>query len=441
MIKRLPKTEETHAARMAMWRTLAELYLRVLKNPAAAMMAFEVVVKSSPDDVGTLEQFAALAADQPGGQEKAISAYRQALPSTSSPGKVASSLAKLHAGRKEYDESFVAAQVVVSLLGEGGPEEQEILTKLGPYAKRREVAQRPMTDRMWTEMLFHPKVRGPLGEIFALIQSQTDQLYARKHSDYRIDPRKHRIDLASAEELAINTFKYVARILGMEGGVDLFSAFLISKRQQNRTGQSEPPPEADIFLELCQTSPLSVKAGGVLFKQSQAKELQFQIAKTLAFARPEFALARLLPVERLEAVLQAAMVLVAPTSKVTADPRMVEQERRGLEKALSEPAKGALARLVRSYLKTQALGDVRAFLEGAELTANRAGVLLSGSVDVAKGALEKDSGMAVKLAARSKIRDLMVFCLSQEYSQLRQALGLNLEVRIPGQQPRAGTAG
>ena len=40
---------------------------------------------------------------------------------------------------------------MVTLLGEGGPEEQEILTKLGPYAKRREVAQRPMTDRMWTE--------------------------------------------------------------------------------------------------------------------------------------------------------------------------------------------------------------------------------------------------------------------------------------------------
>src|SRR5262249_48275487 len=133
----------------------------------------------------------------------------------------------------------------------------------------------------------------------------------------------------------------------------------------------------------------------------------------------------------------AAILLVAPSFRVTADPRLVEQERRNLEKMLTDPAKGALARLVRTYLKEQALGDIRAFIEGAELTANRAGALLAGNIDLVKAMTEKDPGMATKLPLRSRIRDLMVFCLSEEYAQLRDALGVSVEVYVPGQQQRA----
>ena len=35
MIQRLPKTDETESARMALWRTLGDLYLQVLKQPEA----------------------------------------------------------------------------------------------------------------------------------------------------------------------------------------------------------------------------------------------------------------------------------------------------------------------------------------------------------------------------------------------------------------------
>ena len=329
MIKRLPKTEETHQARMALWRTLADLYMRVLKNPAAAMMAYEVVAKDSPDDVATLELYAQLAAEQPEGQEKAITAYRKALPQTANPGKAASSLAKLHALRKEYDEAYVAAQSVVHLLGEGGAEEREILTKLSPFAKRREALPKDkvMTDRMWAEMLFHPKVRGPLGEILSLLQTQAGMLWAHKLGEYRIDARKHRIDLTSGEELAINTFRTVTHVLHLEG-IEFYSPYLVARRNQMRGQGGEIPPEQDQFIDLLHTWPLAMKAGGLLFKQSQQKELQFHVGKALAFARPELALARVLPLERLEAIFQAAIVLMAPSYKVTADPRQVDAERR-----------------------------------------------------------------------------------------------------------------
>ena len=48
---------------------------------------------------------------------------------------------------------------------DAGPGEKEILAKLTPYAKKREVAQRPLSDRQWQDHLFHPKSRGPLAEL------------------------------------------------------------------------------------------------------------------------------------------------------------------------------------------------------------------------------------------------------------------------------------
>jgi tetratricopeptide (TPR) repeat protein len=48
MIQRLPKTEDTHAARMVLWRTLGELYHQVLQQPAEALMAFQVAAAGLP---------------------------------------------------------------------------------------------------------------------------------------------------------------------------------------------------------------------------------------------------------------------------------------------------------------------------------------------------------------------------------------------------------
>src|SRR5205823_3171574 len=79
--------------------------------------------------------------------------------------KVVSALAELAAKRKDYDSAYLAAQVAAGLLGQTGEGEKEILSKLTPYAKKREVAQSPLSDRLWQTCLFHPSVRSPLGEI------------------------------------------------------------------------------------------------------------------------------------------------------------------------------------------------------------------------------------------------------------------------------------
>ena len=85
-------------------------------------------------------------------------------------------------------------------------------------------------------------------------------------------------------------------------------------------------------------------------------------------------MARLMPHDQLDLVFQAACALGTSKFVVTADPHMVEKLKRTLEKTLPESVvKNTLKMLARKYCAVQHAGDVRSFMDAAELTANRVG--------------------------------------------------------------------
>lgn len=428
MITRMPKTEETHVPRMTLWRALGDLYLNVLKAPDAAVEVYKVVAAGLPDNVELQEQFAALAQTQPGYEQQAVEAWRRALPTTSNPGKVASALAELAAKRKDYDSAWLAAQVMAGLIGEVGEGEKEILAKLGPYAKKREVAQRPLTDRLWAEHLFHPKVRGPLSELLGIIFEQAHGLYKEDTAKYGINPKRHLLDVANAPEFQMHQYRYVAKLLGLEQ-VPVYSPFLVVKREQLTGRTNEPAPDPMMGVELCHTDPVAIRLGGKFFQETGSKELQYLVGRTLALLRPELALTQRLSAGRLEAVLQAAISLSVDRFRFTADHAAIDAERKQLEKALTQQAREALARVTRAYVPVATPNDLRNYLEGVELSATRAGALVAGDIEPVKKMVLAETGGAFRVPPRSKIRDLMVFGLGEDLHVLRNAIGTSVEVQ------------
>jgi hypothetical protein len=134
--------------------------------------------------------------------------------------------------------------------------------------------------------------------------------------------------------------------------------------------------------------------------------------------------------ERLEAVVQAALSLVVPNVRMTVDPRAVDAERRLMEKQLSEPARAALAKVARAYLPAATPGDVRQYLEGAELTAARAGLFVAGECEPVKRMVEGERGSAFRLTPRAKLHELLLFATSEELHELRAAVGTDVEVQV-----------
>ncbi|QRK05166.1 tetratricopeptide repeat protein [Archangium violaceum] len=429
MIGRMPKTPDTHVARMTLWRALGDLYRQVLKSQEGALAAYGVVAKGLPDDAQVQEIYAELAAASPGKEDEAIAALRRALPNTGEPRKVVSQLVRLSALRKDYDGAWMAAQAVSGLLGEAGDDEKEILSKLGPYAKRKEVAQRPLPDRMWQTHLLHPKLRGPFTELMGLLFEQVGHLYAVPFQNYQIVPKKHRIDLASAQEYHAQHYRYVARLFGMDA-VELYSPHLVVRRENMAKRSNEPTPDPRLNVEVLQTHPPCVRAGGRFFAEQGQKEAYYLLGRTFALVRPELAFSQRLAPERLEAVVQAALGLVVPNLRFTVDPRLVDAERRVLEKSFSDQARAALAKVARVYMPTATPADVRQYLEGVELTAARAGLLAAGECEPVKRMVLEETGSAFRVSTKVKLKELLLFATSDELRELRVAVGTDVEVQV-----------
>ena len=427
MIQRLPKGEATNPARLALWKALGDLYLKVLKQPEAARMAYQVVAAASPEDAAVQELYAELCAKTPGQEDAAIDAYRKAIARSLNPGKIGSALAELFAKKKDYDGAYLAALAVQATgtpLGEG---EQEILSKLSGYAKRKEVAQKALTDRLWTSHLLHPKTRGPLGELLAILFEQAGHLYAVPHSQYQLNPKKHRIDVASAQEYQIHHYRYVARLLGLES-VELFSPFLVATRERLAKRSGEPAPDTLVGVELCHTHPACLKVGGKYFGEPGQKEVYYLLGRTLAMLRPELALTQRLAPARLEAVIQAAVSLVIHSFRPTVRPEALEGERKLLEKALPEPGRAALGRVAAQYVKSVTPRTFTDFLEGAELTGLRAGFFVAGEVEPVRKMIQGETGAAFRVATPVKIRDLVGFAVSDDLKVLRTSVGVQVEI-------------
>lgn len=432
MLSRIPKSPETHVARMALWKALGDLYLHVLKSNDGAVAAYSVAAKGLPDDAEVQETFAAVAVQVPGKEDEAIAALRRALPNTRDPRKVVGQLMRQLALRKDYDGAWLAAQAVVGMLGaEPNEEEREVLERLGRYAQKREqeVQPRPLTDASWHQHLFHPKVRGPLARFLGPLFQQIGHLYAAPFTQYQLVPKKHRIDVASAQEYQVHLYRHVSRLFGMDA-VELYSPFLMAKREMARKGSNAPAPEPFIHIELLQTHPPCVRVGGKFFAETGQRELNYLLGRTLALARPELAFTQRLAPERLEAVVQAAASLVVRNVRITADPRVVDAERRQMEKLFTEPVRASLSEAAREWLATATPDDVRNYIEGAELTAARAGLFAAGECEPVHRMVSGETGGGFRVPVKTKLRDLVVFAASEELQALRIAVGLNVE--IPG---------
>jgi hypothetical protein len=160
------------------------------------------------------------------------------------------------------------------------------------------------------------------------------------------------------------------------------------------------------------------------------RELWFVAARAVSYYRPEHRLARLMPHDQLQAVFQAAVSVGVPTFVPTADLKAVQKVRGPIERALQERGKlPALARMAEEYAAAPRPGDVRAHMDAVELTSNRAGALLAGDLQVARRLVLEEKAQVSKLLDDVKVRDLVQFCLSEDWAVLREALGLSVAAR------------
>jgi hypothetical protein len=176
------------------------------------------------------------------------------------------------------------------------------------------------------------------------------------------------------------------------------------------------------------TSPPASIAGNTVLTGFTPQELTFIVAKHLAFYRDEHYIRNLFTtLNELKVLFFAGLRVAIPTFAVPAE---MEQHVADTAKALGmymQPVhKDGLKIVVQKFLEEGSKADLRRWMHTVELTAVRAGFLLCGDLEVAKKMIVAEQQMPGDLSPSEKVKEILLFSVSEQYFGLRKALGITV---------------
>ncbi|MCH2108989.1 MAG: tetratricopeptide repeat protein [Polyangiaceae bacterium] len=174
--------------------------------------------------------------------------------------------------------------------------------------------------------------------------------------------------------------------------------------------------------------PTSV-AGQLVISGFTPMELRFICAKHLTAYRPEHYLRVLFPTQaELTVMLFAAIHVAAPNQPMPSDQaNQVQATARSLREHLDPSHLEGLTRAVKAFLEAGAKANVKRWNHAVEYTACCAGLLLSGDLQIAKKIISAEPQVPGDPPPADKLKELLVFSVSEQYFALRQALGIQIQ--------------
>ena len=160
------------------------------------------------------------------------------------------------------------------------------------------------------------------------------------------------------------------------------------------------------------------------------KELAYVIAKRLTFMRPDHFVRwpHVVPtVAELKIVFLAALKLVQPKFEVKADAKQgVTQYLNHLQRSVAPQQIEQLAAVVQRFVTNKGEADIHKWANAVDMTATRMGFLICNDLEVATRIVQTEPVSIGVADPKEKIRDLVLWSVSDEYFALREHLGLQI---------------
>lgn len=383
---------------------LGELYRRCLHEPAKAVAAFEAAAVFDPACRERRSLLAKLHLEVgTSSAERAMQHHRVIL--ADEPRNPASlrALRALYTETARYDEAWCVC-AAMSYLGCASIEEQRYYATYRAPGLVKAGAQ--LAGATWAHVR-HPDEDPRVGAIFAAIARDVARLTARPHRLFGL-ARKRRRDTDGDQLALTRVLDYVARSLG----VALPDLYL----------QPDEPGEL-LLANACDRrwhAPSLVARGDALRGRS-SRELAFMAGRSLTMLREDHLILLAAPkrdewVPLFAAALELAGVATAPGVL-----------RHRLAQRLPDEARMRLIdAIVRAGDDVAALDPV-AWGDAAELTAQRAGFVLSGDLATAAQAITGDAVAEPGTRPGAWLDALLRYAISDEYFAVRRALGTTID--------------
>ncbi len=422
-LKRLSAYEDTPVEVLVeLWTKLGDTLLDHLGDTEAATEAYQVAVELAPEDMDRHERLADLYLEAGEARRtEAIGELQVLLAHAPDRVELYKALASLYRAEHELDKAWCVAQALV-FLGAASEEEKLLYQRFRP--QQFTPTPRRLTEELWQKSIIHPREDRHVGAIFSstlgALAGGTAQpvtafgLTAEGRTDLERDPRP-----------VSRIVKYVSGVLAIdpapmvwlqEGGDGL--------RVANTVG---------LGAERQRLVP-SLLVGAPQIGKSDERELAFEVAKRMAYLRPErFVTLALGTLPKLEAAFAASVLAGGarveahdgqPFSQVASD------EAKKLAGTLRQQVPGPLLEQV-GELSSKLSGRmgnglIAGWRTATDLTANRVGFIVANDFETAAKGIATEGASLSNMSVKERLRDLLAYAVSEPYFAVRRHLGLHV---------------
>ena len=381
---------------------------RLLDGPGA-LEAISAAVDLRPDDAESRATLAELLAAK---GDRAAAVRELSLASLHAPLRAQTyrRLFDLHQRAQRIDRAWLAATCLEELGATDVAHELMIeqFRARGPIRPARAV-----DEALWHDHLQasggDPIVRDILETVGdAAIALRLEELEARRKLTI-LEPASRQDPASTAS--AIRTFVWASRALGI-AAPDLHVLGSVSSG-----------------VAAVQTARPSTALGPTVLSGRTVQQLAFLAGRHLTYYRPAlYPLVFFPTLAELSFLVLAAVRLVIPGISLPPPPN--DDETRIADALGGRLTPDQRARLERAVARLDARGgklDLFAWIRGVELTAQRAGLLLCGDLRTAMRITKDERRPIGDLSAEAKRADLLSFCASEAYAQIRERMGVAIQ--------------
>lgn len=394
-----------------LWHQLGLIYRDRMSQLVESIDAFKMAVATKPDSLVERQILAELYENTEQWDE-AIVETRVVLESDPLKVETYRTLYRLYLYKRAYDEAWCVASAMV-FLGEANEEEGRFYAD---YKSEGMLAVRGrVTNELWVRHVLHPDAANYLSKIFeqimpAALKAKSIELKSAGKLP-SLDPR-FKQDPATSTVTFAKTFGWAAQVLSLP----LPELYVRSDVQGSIIAVPTVPPAS--------------VAGQTVLSGFQPQELAFICAKHLASYRGESYIKNLFQTQsELTMMFFAGVMLAAPNTPLPAEiVNNVKVSAQALRQYMQPVEFEQLAAFVKRWMQDGSTANIKRWMQGIEITATRAGLLACGDLEIAKRIIASEPPLPGDLSPAEKMRELLMYSVSEDYMTLRRALGITIPV-------------
>jgi golgin subfamily B member 1 len=390
-----------------LWHNLGLIYRDRLSDINSAIEAFKMATRYKADEPVERQILAELY-EQTDQLEAAIGEHAQVLQKDPLRVDPYRSLYKLALKMHDYDRAWCMCSAL-AFLHKADEEEQRFFEDYRPRGMIQVKSR--LDNEQWVKNLFHKDENIFIGKIFemvtpAAIVAKTQALAKAKQLP-ALDPR-FKQDPATSTVTFAKTFGWAGQVLG----VQLPQLYV----------RNDVP---GALIAVPSRPPASVAGQSVLTGYTP-QELTFIVGKHLSYYRGEHYIKNLFPtLGELKVVMFSAIKIIQPDFAVPAEmAQAVNTTASELVKYMQPVERDSLRLVVQKFIEDGAKADLKRWMQAVDVSAARAGLLLCADLEIAKKIIAAEPQLPGDLSPPDKLKELIVFSVSEQYLALRKALGI-----------------